>query len=46
MRLGMRLKLEIHQVIDEANAMAIIRKKLSRSPEEIVEMLSLVGVTQ
>jgi hypothetical protein len=46
MRLGLSLKLEIHQTIDGANAQEIIRKRLSRPPKKIVEILSVVGITQ
>jgi hypothetical protein len=46
MRLGLSLKLEIRQTIDEANTQGIIRKRLSRPPEKIVVVLSAIGVTQ
>jgi hypothetical protein len=46
MRLGMSLKLEIRQTIDEANTQEIIRKRLSRPPEKIIVVLSAIGVTQ
>jgi hypothetical protein len=46
MRLGVGMKLEISQPIDESNALKISIKRLSRPPEENIELMGVVGVTQ
>jgi hypothetical protein len=42
--LGLGLKLEISQPIDETYAMKIVRERMSRPTTEVVEVLSVLRV--
>jgi hypothetical protein len=46
MRLGVSLNVKIRQPIDETSAFEILRKRLSRPPQEVIELLGVVGVTK
>jgi CRISPR/Cas system Type II protein with McrA/HNH and RuvC-like nuclease domain len=45
MGLSLSLKLKLRQSVDKANALAVVRKMLSRPPQKVVEMLGAVSVT-
>jgi hypothetical protein len=45
MRLGLGLKLKLRHSIDETNALEVVRKRLSRPPQKVVELLGVVGAT-